>query len=102
MLPNDYNTFMQSLKEGQPLESWPKTLKSLWYDANGNWEASHDIAQDVHDNVGSWIHAYLHRKEGDEFNAGYWYRRANKPFPKITFKEEFREIIVFILSTLQH
>ena len=50
----------------------------MWFDVKGDWEASHNIAQDMHDDNGSWIHAYLHRKEGDKFNAGYWYRRARK------------------------
>ena len=60
-------------------------------------EASHNIAQDLHTDLGSWIHAYLHRKEGDKFNAGYWYRRANKPFPSNSLEEEHRKIVDFIL-----
>ncbi|MGB6151128.1 MAG: hypothetical protein WBG48_03985, partial [Pricia sp.] len=60
--------------------------------------ASHDIAQDIDTALGSWIHAYLHRKEGDEFNAGYWYRRARREFPKISLGEEHREITEFVLS----
>ncbi|WP_282055101.1 hypothetical protein [Maribacter luteus] len=98
MVPKDYSGFIESLEGGLPAEYWPDALKSLWYDAKGNWEISHDLAQDIHDDLGSWIHAYLHRKEGDNFNAAYWYAKANKPFPTITLKDEFKEIVDRILS----
>ncbi len=51
----------------------------------------------MHSTLGSWIHAYLHRKEGDEWNAGYWYRRAGKPFPKTTLEQELKELVEFVL-----
>jgi len=54
-------------------------LRALWEDARGNWDAAHTIAQDIADSTGSWVNAYLHRKEGDLGNAGYWYRRAGQP-----------------------
>ena len=54
-------------------------LLALWWDANGDWNRAHDIAQDVSGANGAWVHAYLHRKEGDEANAGYWYARAGRP-----------------------
>ena len=55
------------------------TLRALWHDARGDWDAAHSVAQDVHSDEGSWVHAYLHRKEGDPSNAAYWYRRAGRP-----------------------
>src|SRR5262249_50412517 len=51
-------------------------LRALWHDAQGDWTRAHEIAQEVEDSTGAWVHAYLHRKEGDLGNAGYWYRRA--------------------------
>ena len=54
-------------------------LRALWEDARGNWNEAHSIVQDLHDPTGSWIHAHLHRKEGDLGNAGYWYRKAGQP-----------------------
>ena len=54
-------------------------LIALWHDARGDWDAAHRVAQDVDDESGAWVHAYLHRKEGDLGNAAYWYRRAGKP-----------------------
>ena len=54
-------------------------LQALWHDAHGDWERAHTLAQEEHGRNGDWVHAYLHRKEGDEMNAGYWYARAGKP-----------------------
>ena len=73
--------FKKSLSESAPPKGMNAYLVSLWYDGKKDWEKSHEIAQDISDETGSWIHAYLHRKEGDLSNAGYWYRRARKPTP---------------------
>ena len=54
---------------------------ALWHDARANWDAAHDCAQEDESREGSWVHAYLHRKEGDAGNAGYWYARAGRAFP---------------------
>lgn len=94
----NYIEFKESLVADTPKADWPEALKAMWFDAKGNWEASHDIAQDMHSTIGSWMHAYLHRKEGDEFNAGYWYRQADKSFPKTTLEEEHQEMVEFILN----
>jgi hypothetical protein len=53
-------------------------LRALWWDAKGDWARAHEIAQDVGGADGAWVHAYLHRREGDLSNAGYWYRQAGK------------------------
>jgi len=97
-IPKNFESFQLTLTDKKPNPNWPEALRSLWYDAKGNWEASHDIAQEMHNDMGSWIHAYLHRKEGDAFNAGYWYRQANKPFSMLTLEEEHREIVEFVLE----
>ena len=94
----DYTGFQQTLTSNVPPSEWPEALKAMWYDAKGDWEASHDIAQDMPDTVGSWIHAYLHRKEGDDWNGGYWYQQAGKNFPKISLEQEHQEIVAFLLS----
>ena len=57
-------------------------LQALWYDARGDWDRAHELAQQDAGRNGSWVHAYLHRKEGDIMNAGYWYSRAGKPEAK--------------------
>jgi hypothetical protein len=53
--------------------------QALWLCKRGDWEASHNIAQDIHTPLGSWIHALLHLIEGDQWNADYWFSKANKP-----------------------
>ena len=83
--------FKTSLEEQQPP---PVTvlLQALWYEAKGDWEKAHNLAQDVHTPDGSWIHAYLHRVEGDISNAQYWYHKANRKMPKVSLKEEWEDI----------
>ena len=97
-IPRDYSEFTTHLKGDYPPDLWPEALKALWWDAMGNWEESHEIAQDIPSVTGSWIHAYLHRKEGDEWNAGYWYRRANRPFPGVSLEQEAAAIVQSILD----
>ena len=97
-LPKNYNEFSKTLNKENPDLNWPEALKAMWFDAKENWEASHDIAQDMQNAMGSWIHAYLHRKEGDDWNAGYWYRQTGRPFPETTLAEEHQEMVEFILN----
>jgi hypothetical protein len=92
------NEFKDSLSSHQPPAKISGLLLALWYDGKGEWEAAHNIAQDIHTHEGSWIHAYLHRKEGDEGNAGYWYRRAGKSIPSSSLYEEWVELVEFFLK----
>ncbi|NDV44039.1 hypothetical protein [Flagellimonas sediminis] len=93
MIPKNYEEFQESLN-GQLLpDNWSLPLQALWYDAKGDWESSHDIAQDIHSPMGSWIHAYLHRKEGDRWNAQYWYNHADRPFPDYSLSDELRVLV---------
>jgi hypothetical protein len=72
-------------------------LQALWHDAKGDWESAHNLAQDVNTKDGSWIHAYLHRKEGDLSNASYWYHKASKPVCKKSLPEEWEDIAATLL-----
>lgn len=67
-------------------------LRALWHDAHGDWEAAHGCAQDDHSPLGSWMHAYLHRKEGDIGNARYWYSQAGRSVFNSTLSEEWEAI----------
>ena len=89
--------FKKSLNESQPPDGVTDLLRAMWYDGKGDWETSHNIAQEIHSNEGSWVHAYLHRKEGDVGNAGYWYNRAGRKFPKHSLEEEWEEIVGVLL-----
>lgn len=55
--------------------------RTLWFAKAGQWDAAHDLCQNIPGDAGAWIHAYLHREEGDASNAAYWYARAGKPMP---------------------
>ncbi len=73
-------------------------LTCLWQDARGGWDTAHHIAQEMHDKTGAWIHAYLHRKEGDASNAAYWYRRAGRPVPVDSLEEEWHRIVSELIN----
>ena len=72
-------------------------LRALWHDARGEWGEAHGIAQDVDDASGSWVHAYLHRKEGDLENAGYWYRRVGQRIATDSVDAEWDRIVTSLL-----
>jgi hypothetical protein len=71
--------FKPSLGGSKPPNGLSRALAALWWDAKGEWTRAHESAEGDESEAGSWIHAYLHRKEGDQDNAAYWYRRARKP-----------------------
>ncbi|MEQ9288298.1 MAG: hypothetical protein RIG77_15380 [Cyclobacteriaceae bacterium] len=64
--------------------------QALKFESEGNWAKAHDLIQDLPSKEAAWIHAYLHRKEGDDSNAGYWYRRAGKDFFNKSLDEEWK------------
>ena len=75
-----------------------KALQALWYDAQGDWQTAHEYAQAQEDVVGAWVHAYLHRKEGDLPNASYWYRRAGRPTATESLEAEWEAIVAALLG----
>jgi hypothetical protein len=72
-------------------------LRALWYDLNGDWDTAHSIVQAMSDVNAMWIHAYLHRKEPDIWNAKYWYSRCGKSYPG---EMEFETEAAVILESL--
>ena len=88
----DWNEFMLSLEQSSPPDGMSDLLKSMWFARKGDWNRAHDIAQDIHTQEGSRVHAYLHRVEGDIWNADYWYRRANTTRPEISLDKEWEVI----------
>ena len=73
-------------------------LLALWWDARGDWEKSHEVAQEVNTVEGAWVHAYLHRKEADPVNAAYWYRRAGRPVASGALDAEWQQIVDELLA----
>lgn len=76
----------------------PAPLLALWHDARGDWDMAHLVAQDADNEQGAWVHAYLHRKEGDAGNAAYWYRRARRPIASGSLEDEWRQIAEELLK----
>jgi len=85
--------FRQSLSGAAPPARISKALAGLWSDAKGDWKRAHECAQQDESAEGSWVHAYLHRKEGDQTNAAYWYSRASKPVSVEPLDKEWRGIV---------
>jgi len=94
----DVATLEASLKEPAPPGGLPRTVEALWYERRGDWNRAHTIAQDIDDSSGAWVHAYLHRREGDESNAAYWYDRASQPVARGSLDDEWRAIVKALLD----
>ena len=93
---------MSSVDGGrEPPDGLVVPLLALWLARKGRWDDAHEVAQELETTMGSWIHAYLHRVEGDLGNAGYWYRRAGKPAKSTTegLNDEWLEIATAALET---
>ena len=97
-IPIEYNTFIKSLKNNVPLKDCSGPMKSMWHAKKNNWGEAHRISQDINSKLGSWIHAYLHRVEGDDWNAKYWYRQANITPKSISLDKEENQIIMHIFD----
>ena len=89
--------FKETLPGNLPPANLEDHLKALWFDGKGDWEKAHVLIQDVNDKNAAWIHAYLHRKEGDISNADYWYRRAEQERPEISLEKEWEQIAEALL-----
>ncbi|WP_119078737.1 hypothetical protein [Chitinophaga alhagiae] len=93
-----FDQFKNSLRQPAPPAGLSPVLEAMWWDGRGDWERSHNIAQEVHSADGSWVHAYLHRKEGDPGNAGYWYARAGKRMPAVPLEAEWEQMVTVLLE----
>ena len=89
----DFSSFSASLSAAAPPGDLAPLLRALWLDAKGDFDGAHAIAQEIDTSEGALVHAYLHRKEGDAPNAGYWYRRARKPIASGSLDEEWAAIV---------
>jgi len=80
------------------VDDQPPLLQALWHDARGDWGRAHELAQEIDTRDGAWVHAYLHRKEGDPDNARYWYRRAGRTESAAPLDDEWSEIARALLN----
>lgn len=91
--------FRASLAAGEPPPGLAAPLVALWHDARGDWGRAHRVVMDAKGEAAAWVHAYLHRKEGDLDNARYWYRRAKRPAAEGALEEEWTAIAVALLGS---
>lgn len=96
--PPSLDVFLASIDGGALPADLPPLLAALWHERRGDWDAAHRIAQDVEDADGAWVHAYLHRREGDAGNAAYWYRRAGRSPASGSLDEEWLAIAAALLG----
>lgn len=89
----DITRFKESLQYDTPPIGLTVQQEALWWDGKGEWHRAHDLINDLGDRQSAHVHAYLHRKEGDLWNADYWYRRAGRQRPNVTLKEEWESLI---------
>jgi hypothetical protein len=89
--------FKSSLSSSQPPPNTSVLLQALWRDAKGDWQAAHHMVDELEEQNAYWVHAYLHRKEGDASNANYWYERAGKKMPEYSLQKEWEELVNALL-----
>ncbi len=94
----DTAEFRRSLAAKAPPAGLNKLAQALWHDAKGDWNRAHEIVQSVKGKAGARVHAYLHRKEGDLDNAGYWYERSGTKPPQASLAGEWDALVSELLG----
>ena len=84
-------------RDRPPTVSTP--LIALWWDAKGDWAQAHALVDELETAEGMAVHAYLHRKEGEAWNADYWYKRAGRRFHRETLEAEWQVLAETLVST---
>ena len=90
--------FRATLADTAPAPGLEPPLAALWWAAKGDWDQAHKIVQDESDANAAWVHAYLHRVEGDLDNAVYWYRQARRKAATGELSSEWDEIVAALLQ----
>jgi hypothetical protein len=94
----EVDVFLDSVKTGSSPATAVPLLRAVWHGLHGEWEAAHEIAQDDTSAEGAWVHAWLHRIEGDIANARYWYRQAHRDVAEGDLGEEGKTIAAFLMK----
>ena len=94
-----YREYMDSLDRQTCPTGLGPYLEALWHEARGDWDTAHEIVQQLDDATAARIHAYLHRKEGDEWNSRYWHRRAGSTMPEgLSLAEEWESLVRMLVD----
>ena len=94
-----FEKFKESLQQNLPPKGITIQLEALWHDGKGKWHLAHDVVDGPSDLLSARVHAYLHRKEGDIWNADYWYKRAGEKRPGISLEEEWGLLVKRFLTS---
>jgi hypothetical protein len=94
----DCDAFRNSILEENPPLGIGEPLAALWWDAKGDWARAHALVDELETPDGMAVHAYLHRKEGEQWNADYWYRRAGRRFHRERLEEEWTALVAGLLA----
>lgn len=89
----DVNDFKLAIRDAHLPAGLPLHVQALWYDGACDWKTAHDLIDQLTDQRSAHIHAYLHRKEGDIWNADYWYKKAGKTRPQVSLAEEWDMLV---------
>jgi hypothetical protein len=92
-MTDSWISFLASLKEENCPDSFNPLIQSLWLEAKGDWNEAHEMVDRIHSQDAAWVHAFLHRLEGDISNADYWYSRAGRKRPNCTLEEERKFLV---------
>ena len=93
-----YSNFITSVSNNNPPKGISKLLLSMWHALRGEWDTAHEIVQDIKSKDAAWIHAYLHRVEGDLSNANYWYNRASRNTSNLSLASEEKKIVMDLIT----
>jgi len=96
--PMTPDSFKNTIREPAPPERLSPVLEALWWAAKGDWNRAHVLVQDDPSRDAAWVHAYLHRVEGDLGNAGYWYRTAGRAAASDSLEVEWQTIVAALLA----
>ncbi|HEY4149721.1 MAG TPA: hypothetical protein VGM41_12365 [Chitinophagaceae bacterium] len=94
----NFDAFQSSLSAPVPPDTLNVYLRALWYDAKDDWKKAHELVQDIENKTATRLHAYLHRKEGDIWNANYWYNKAGAHMPGCSLQKEWEELVKELLA----
>ena len=92
--------FHQSVQLDMPPEDLSAAVEALWWDAKGNWPRAHELVDHLESAEGMAVHAYLHRKEGEQWNADYWYRRVGSQYRRNDLNEEWKALVEGLLTSV--
>jgi hypothetical protein len=92
------HAFMESLKMIMPPPGLTPPLEALWWDAKGDWPRAHVLVDALETKEAMAVHAYLHRKQGDQSNADYWYRRAGEQYRHTSLAEEWNALVAGLVG----